>query len=150
MNFFEEYSKETSVEKKVSEKTANRESGEMRERQFANLAHESIRDIAKFSLFCHGQKREKENERVSGGHFVFPARCAVLICPVNSGQAFEAVRADARGPGAQAASDGAPRRIMCTRSRVDAGVTSGDDRASRRVTSGEARLILTSVRVCYV
>lgn len=35
------------------------------------------------SLSC-----KKENE-LSGSHFVFPARCAVLIYPVHPGQVFE-------------------------------------------------------------
>lgn len=53
---------------------------------------------------------KKENEQLSGGHFVFPARCAVLICPVNPGQVLER---SVPAPGAQLArwaSDAMSRR----------------------------------------
>lgn len=90
---------------------------------------------------------KKENEQLSGGHFVFPARCAVLICPVNPGLVLERSVPAAGGQRARGERRrGAPWAVR-TRSRVD-DVASGNDRSSRQVTSGEVRLILTGVCMC--
>lgn len=53
---------------------------------------------------------KKENEQLSGGHFVFPARCAVLICPVNPGQVLERSVPAPGGQLARRASDAMSRR----------------------------------------
>lgn len=51
----------------------------------------------KRSLSFSTWRREKKNEQFSGGHFVFPARWAVLICLVNSEPGTRVIRFSTRG-----------------------------------------------------
>ncbi|XP_014467877.1 PREDICTED: snRNA-activating protein complex subunit 1 isoform X2 [Dinoponera quadriceps] len=90
------------------------------------------------SLLSRGKKRERERASLRRPFCIPSAMRGIdLSCQLGPGTR-SGPGADARGSGARAASDGAPRRIVCTRSRVDAGgVTSGDGRESRRVTSGK-------------
>lgn len=104
-----------------------------------------------FSSFSLSLSSKKENEQLSGGHFVFPARCAVLICPVNPGQVVER---SVPAPGAQRASGGRRHSRHVVRPPAPGvaydDVASGNDRPSRQVTSGEVRLISTGVCVHVV